>query len=64
MSRAVYVDGGFPLVWRSDANVSCGYVVQWQDALCQRDCPVEWIKVAGGASNVSVESGVATSQAR
>ncbi|XP_010731489.2 LIF receptor subunit alpha a [Larimichthys crocea] len=55
-SRAVYVDGGFPLFWQSDVNATCGYVVEWHDASCMSDCPVEWIKVAAGNTNVSVES--------
>ncbi|TKS78261.1 Leukemia inhibitory factor receptor [Collichthys lucidus] len=55
-SRAVYVDGGFPLYWQSDANATCGYVVEWHDTSCMSDCPVEWIKVAAGNTNVSVES--------
>lgn len=57
-SRAVYVDGGFPLFWQSDVNATCGYVVEWHDASCMSDCPVEWIKVAAGNTNVSVESGM------
>lgn len=56
VSRVVYTDGGFPLFWQSDANSTCGYVVQWNDAICTRDCPMEWIKVAPGNSNVSMES--------
>ncbi|KAM7415967.1 hypothetical protein PAMA_018167 [Pampus argenteus] len=56
VSRAVYMDGGFPLSWQSHANATCGYVVEWHDALCTQDCPVEWIKVAAGNTNVSVES--------
>ncbi|GAA6227437.1 leukemia inhibitory factor receptor-like [Lates japonicus] len=54
--RAVFVDGGFPLFWQSDANTTCGYVVEWNDAFCTQNCPVEWIKVAAGNANVTVES--------
>ncbi|XP_054630299.1 LIF receptor subunit alpha a [Dunckerocampus dactyliophorus] len=56
VSRVVYMDRGFPLVWQDDANSSCGYVVEWHDALCQQDCPVEWLKLAMGKTNVSIES--------
>ncbi|XP_071393652.1 LIF receptor subunit alpha a [Centroberyx affinis] len=57
VSRAVYMDGGFPLSWQSDANASCGYVVEWHDASCLQDCPVEWTKVAADNTNVSAQSG-------
>uniref|UniRef100_A0A4W6C5R5 LIF receptor subunit alpha a n=1 Tax=Lates calcarifer TaxID=8187 RepID=A0A4W6C5R5_LATCA len=57
--RAVFVDGGFPLFWQSDANTTFGYVVEWNDAFCTQNCPVEWIKVAAGNTNVTVESGKA-----
>ncbi|XP_053276012.1 LIF receptor subunit alpha a [Pleuronectes platessa] len=56
LSRAVYTERGFPLTWQSDANATCGYVVEWIDAVCTRDCFVEWIKVAAGQTNVSVVS--------
>ncbi|XP_040011344.1 LIF receptor subunit alpha a [Xiphias gladius] len=56
VSRAVYMERGFPLSWQSDANTTCGYVVEWHDAFCTRDCPVEWIKVPAGNTNVSIES--------
>lgn len=56
VSRVVYMDGGFPLSWQSNANATCGYVVEWQDALCIGDCPVEWIKLGPGNTNVSIES--------
>ncbi|XP_040897538.1 LIF receptor subunit alpha a [Toxotes jaculatrix] len=56
VSRAVYMGRGFPLSWQSDANATCSYVVEWHDAFCTRDCPVEWITVAAGITNVSVES--------
>ncbi|XP_042343816.1 LIF receptor subunit alpha a isoform X2 [Plectropomus leopardus] len=56
VSRAVYTERGFPLFWQSDANATCGYVVEWCDATCKRDCPVEWIKVAAESTNVSIES--------
>uniref|UniRef100_A0A668A2D2 LIF receptor subunit alpha a n=1 Tax=Myripristis murdjan TaxID=586833 RepID=A0A668A2D2_9TELE len=51
-----YMDGGFPLSWQSDANASCGYVVEWHDASCQQDCAVEWIKVAAENTNISAQS--------
>nr|XP_033475566.1 LIF receptor subunit alpha a [Epinephelus lanceolatus] len=57
VSRVVYTDRGFPLFWQIDANTTCGYVVEWYDASCKRDCPVEWIKVAAGSTNLSIESG-------
>lgn len=56
VSRAVYTDRGFPLFWQSDANSTCAYVVEWYDASCKRNCPVEWIKVAAGNTNISIES--------
>uniref|UniRef100_A0A3Q3M897 LIF receptor subunit alpha a n=1 Tax=Mastacembelus armatus TaxID=205130 RepID=A0A3Q3M897_9TELE len=56
VSRAVYLDRGFPLSWQSNANATCGYVVEWYDATCVWDCHVEWMKVAAGNTNVSMES--------
>ncbi|KAM9360915.1 LIF receptor subunit alpha a [Symphorus nematophorus] len=56
VSRAVYSDRGFPLFWQSDANTTCGYVVQWHNASCKRDCPVDWIKMAAGNNNITIES--------
>uniref|UniRef100_A0A668A2D9 LIF receptor subunit alpha a n=1 Tax=Myripristis murdjan TaxID=586833 RepID=A0A668A2D9_9TELE len=56
VSRTAYMDGGFPLSWQSDANASCGYVVEWHDASCQQDCAVEWIKVAAENTNISAQS--------
>uniref|UniRef100_UPI0037E707C7 LIF receptor subunit alpha a n=1 Tax=Semicossyphus pulcher TaxID=241346 RepID=UPI0037E707C7 len=56
VSRAVFTDRGFPLFWQSDANATCGYVVEWHDDSCTRNCPVEWIKVAAGNTNLSIES--------
>lgn len=58
VSRAVYMDGGFPLLWPSDANATCGYMVEWYDASCTKNCPVEWIKVAAGNNNLSIDSGI------
>ncbi|XP_051924530.1 LIF receptor subunit alpha a isoform X1 [Hippocampus zosterae] len=55
-SRVVYMDRGFHLVWQDDTNSSCGYVIEWHDALCQQDCHVEWVKVAMGTTNTSIES--------
>lgn len=57
VSRAVYTESGFSLLWPSDPNATCGYVVEWHEAICSRNCPVDWIKVAAGNTNVSVESG-------
>uniref|UniRef100_A0A3Q3SFC7 LIF receptor subunit alpha a n=1 Tax=Mastacembelus armatus TaxID=205130 RepID=A0A3Q3SFC7_9TELE len=51
-----YLDRGFPLSWQSNANATCGYVVEWYDATCVWDCHVEWMKVAAGNTNVSMES--------
>ncbi|XP_068617092.1 LIF receptor subunit alpha a [Brachionichthys hirsutus] len=45
-----------PLLWQSHANATCGYVVEWHDASCVWDCPVDWIKVAARSNNVSIES--------
>ncbi|XP_073321783.1 LIF receptor subunit alpha a [Pagrus major] len=56
VSRVVYSDKGFPLFWPSDTNATCGYVVEWYEASCKWNCPVEWIKVAAGNTNVSLES--------
>ncbi|XP_076005508.1 LIF receptor subunit alpha a [Genypterus blacodes] len=56
VSRAVYVDGGFPLSWQNNANATCGYVLEWHDSFCPQDCPVEWTKVKAGTTNVSFES--------
>ncbi|XP_069563838.1 LIF receptor subunit alpha a [Brachyistius frenatus] len=56
VSRIVYTEKGFPLFWQSNVNTTCSYVVQWHDASCTHDCPVEWIKVAAGNTNVSIES--------
>ncbi|KAG8011787.1 Leukemia inhibitory factor receptor [Nibea albiflora] len=38
-TRAVYVDGGFPLFWQSDVNATCGYVVEWHEASCMSGLP-------------------------
>lgn len=56
VTRIVYTDKGFPLFWESSASATGGYVVEWLDASCSRDCPVEWIKVPAGTTNVSIES--------
>ncbi|XP_051279446.1 LIF receptor subunit alpha a [Dicentrarchus labrax] len=56
VSRAVHTDSGFPLFWWKDVNSTCGYVVEWHEASCKWDCPVEWIKVAARNTNVTVES--------
>uniref|UniRef100_A0A3Q1J9P8 Fibronectin type-III domain-containing protein n=1 Tax=Anabas testudineus TaxID=64144 RepID=A0A3Q1J9P8_ANATE len=56
VSRIVYSNRGFPLFWQNNANATCGYVVEWHDASCVRDCPVEWIKVAAGITNALIES--------
>ncbi len=58
VSRVVYTDRGFPLFWQSNANATCGYVVEWCDSSCILDCPVEWTKVPAGNTNVSIESGM------
>ncbi|XP_041793611.1 LIF receptor subunit alpha a [Chelmon rostratus] len=56
VSRAVYSDRGFPLLWQSDANATCGYVVEWHDDSCKWNCPLEWIKVAAGNTNTLIKS--------
>ncbi|CAJ1069097.1 LOW QUALITY PROTEIN: LIF receptor subunit alpha a [Xyrichtys novacula] len=56
VSKAVYTDRGFPLSWQNDPNATCGYVVEWTDASCVKNCPVEWTKMSAGNTNVSIES--------
>ncbi|XP_053181280.1 LIF receptor subunit alpha a [Scomber japonicus] len=56
VSRVVYTDRGFPIFWQSNDNATCGYVVEWHDAFCTQDCHVEWVKVATGTTNISVDS--------
>lgn len=58
VSRIVYSNRGFPLFWQDNANATCGYVLELHDASCIRDCPVEWIKVAAGITNVFFGSGM------
>uniref|UniRef100_A0A1A8SLZ3 Leukemia inhibitory factor receptor alpha a n=1 Tax=Nothobranchius rachovii TaxID=451742 RepID=A0A1A8SLZ3_9TELE len=55
-SRVVYSDGGFRLNWEHNASTTCSYLVEWYDALCMRDCAVDWIPLAAGSTNVSIES--------
>uniref|UniRef100_A0A8C6LZ44 LIF receptor subunit alpha a n=1 Tax=Nothobranchius furzeri TaxID=105023 RepID=A0A8C6LZ44_NOTFU len=55
-SRVVYGDGGFRLNWEHNASATCSYLVEWYDALCMRDCAVDWIPLAAGSTNVSIES--------
>lgn len=52
------MESGFPVFWQNDPNATTGYVVEWHDASCTWNCPVEWIKVAAGNSNASIESGM------
>ncbi|KAM9743742.1 LIF receptor subunit alpha a isoform 1-T2 [Menidia menidia] len=56
LSRVVYTDSGFPLFWQQSANSTCSYVVEWHNVSCSQDCPVDWIRVAAGITNVSIES--------
>ncbi|XP_016898403.1 leukemia inhibitory factor receptor-like isoform X2 [Cynoglossus semilaevis] len=56
VSRTVYENSGFRLSWQSDANTTSDYVVEWHDSACSRNCPVEWIKVLTGITNVTVDS--------
>ncbi|XP_041643097.1 LIF receptor subunit alpha a [Cheilinus undulatus] len=56
VSRAVYTDRGFNLHWQSDASATCGYVLEWFNAACSQNCPVEWLKVSAGNTNISLES--------
>uniref|UniRef100_A0A3Q1CKZ5 Fibronectin type-III domain-containing protein n=1 Tax=Amphiprion ocellaris TaxID=80972 RepID=A0A3Q1CKZ5_AMPOC len=56
VSRAVYTDKGFPLLWQSNASATCSFVVEWHETSCTYDCPVDWIKVPAGNTNVSIES--------
>ncbi|XP_039659196.1 LOW QUALITY PROTEIN: leukemia inhibitory factor receptor-like [Perca fluviatilis] len=56
VSRAVYTDRGFPLFWQRNPNDTCAYVVEWYEASCKWDCPVEWIKLAAGNTNVTIKS--------
>uniref|UniRef100_A0A8C6M2H4 LIF receptor subunit alpha a n=1 Tax=Nothobranchius furzeri TaxID=105023 RepID=A0A8C6M2H4_NOTFU len=62
-SRVVYGDGGFRLNWEHNASATCSYLVEWYDALCMRDCAVDWIPLAAGSTNVSIESGMLGMQA-
>ncbi|XP_061585409.1 LIF receptor subunit alpha a [Cololabis saira] len=55
-SRTVYTNSGFSLFWQRNDSSSCSYVVEWYDASCAADCPVEWLRVAAGSTNVSIES--------
>ncbi|XP_056152729.1 LIF receptor subunit alpha a [Lampris incognitus] len=57
VSRAVFLDGGFPLSWQSNTNASCGYVVEWRDASCLQDCSVDWTKVPAENTTISLRSG-------
>lgn len=56
VAKAEFRDGGFPLSWPSAANSSCGFTIDWHQALCLRDCAVEWIKVGEETTNVSIKS--------
>lgn len=56
VSRILYTDKGFALNWQSSTNTTCTQVVEWCDAFCKNDCSVEWITLAAGNTNVSVES--------
>ncbi|XP_047447525.1 LIF receptor subunit alpha a [Mugil cephalus] len=57
VSRVVYTDHGFPLFWPSNVSTAdCSYVVEWHNDSCTYNCPVEWVKVAAGSTNVSIES--------
>nr|XP_061804733.1 leukemia inhibitory factor receptor-like [Nerophis lumbriciformis] len=55
-TRVNYTDRGFHLIWQDETNSSCGYVIEWHDALCQRDCSVEWVKLPIGSTNASISS--------
>ncbi|XP_077570889.1 leukemia inhibitory factor receptor-like [Stigmatopora nigra] len=54
-SRADATERGFALVWPERAD--CGYVLEWRDALCWRDCSVEWLRLATGSTEATVASG-------
>ncbi|XP_011613799.2 LIF receptor subunit alpha a [Takifugu rubripes] len=56
VSRAVFLDGGFSLSWEREDNSTCDYVVEWYDASCRKDCPLDWIKVAAPNNFSSIES--------
>uniref|UniRef100_A0A8C6ULQ7 Uncharacterized protein n=1 Tax=Neogobius melanostomus TaxID=47308 RepID=A0A8C6ULQ7_9GOBI len=56
VTKADCREGAFALSWQSDANSSCGYIVEWHKASCRHDCAVEWIKVGEEISNVSIKS--------
>lgn len=53
------MDGGFSLSWEREDNSTCDYVVEWYDASCRKDCPLDWIKVAAPNNFSSIESGMA-----
>lgn len=58
LSRVEYTDSGFPLIWQQNASITCNYLIEWLDASCRHDCPVEWIRVNAGSTNISIESGM------
>ncbi|MEQ2284158.1 hypothetical protein AMECASPLE_018649, partial [Ameca splendens] len=56
LAQTVYTSTGFPLSWQHNDNSTCGYLVEWCNALCTRDCPVDWIRLDAGNTNISVQS--------
>uniref|UniRef100_A0A8C7ZZD4 LIF receptor subunit alpha a n=1 Tax=Oryzias sinensis TaxID=183150 RepID=A0A8C7ZZD4_9TELE len=56
LSKPVFTNNGFFLFWQQNATNTCNYLVEWLDTSCEHDCPVKWIRVAAGSTNVSIES--------
>ncbi|KAM6931118.1 LIF receptor subunit alpha a [Xenentodon cancila] len=56
LPKAVYTNSGFSLSWQRNDSSSCSYVVEWHNASCASNCPVDWLRVAAGSTNVSIES--------
>ncbi|XP_038163981.1 leukemia inhibitory factor receptor-like [Cyprinodon tularosa] len=56
LEKTVYTSSGFPLSWQHNSNSTCSYLVEWCDAFCMHDCPVDWIRLDAGKTNVSIQS--------
>ncbi|KAM4746051.1 LIF receptor subunit alpha a isoform 2-T2 [Anableps anableps] len=56
VAQTVYASSGFPLSWQQSGNSTCSYLVEWCDAECTQDCPVDWIRLDAGNTNVSIQS--------
>ncbi|XP_024131397.1 LIF receptor subunit alpha a [Oryzias melastigma] len=56
LSKCVFNNSRISLFWQHSASNTCNYLVEWLDASCEHDCPVKWIRVAAGSTNLSIES--------